>query len=128
MLKSKTGALAPLMLAGLLVLGACDDGATPQNVTSIAVTDSGNSLARLRALDPQNRDLALRRAIHDAGETCKRIESAGEQEAYQDLAMFWARCEGGLDWAIFIAPAGDIQVRSCGSTQQLGLPGCRLSG
>lgn len=115
-------------MAAILMLAGCDDGKPPQNVKKIEVTDGGASLQRLRGLSQQNRDLALRRAIQDSGQKCKRIESSSETGTYKNMATWTARCEGGTDWAIFIAPAGDVQVRSCGHVEQLGLPGCKPSG
>ena len=108
----------------LLSLAACDGdrGSAPQNVTRIKAKSA--YVEKLRALSPQNRDLALRRAIQDSGQSCKRITGSEETGAYKNMATWTARCEGGRDWAIFIAPNGDAQVRSCKHVQQLGLPGC----
>ncbi|HEX8215358.1 MAG TPA: hypothetical protein VF582_07810 [Allosphingosinicella sp.] len=110
----------------LLSLPACDagggGGGAHQNVTSIKAESA--YVEQLRALSPQNRDLALRRAIQDSGQSCKRITSSQETGAYKNMATWTAHCEGGRDWAIFIAPNGDAQVRSCKHVEQLGLPGC----
>lgn len=125
-----------LALAGaVLALAGCDNGAPPQNVKKIVVGDSAN-VNKLRTLSQQNRDLALRRAIQDDGQQCKRIQSSREIGDYKGMSMWTARCEGilgeggigkvkrDLDWAIFIAPTGDVQVRSCSHVAQLGLPAC----
>jgi hypothetical protein len=115
--------LATAAAAAMLLCASCDDG-QPRNVKKIEVGQSGGYLDQLRGLSQQNRDLALRRAIQDAGQTCKRITTSGETGTYKNMSTWTARCEGGLDWAIFIAPSGDVQVRSCGHVQQLGLPAC----
>ena len=99
-----------------------DDGGAPSKVTSIKAQSV--YVEKLRALSPQNRDLALRRAIQDSGQSCKRIASSQETGTYKNMATWTARCEGGRDWAVFIAPNGDAQVRSCKHVQQLGLPAC----
>ena len=113
----------------LLGLGACDGGGAlppggeaPRNVTSIKPQSA--YVEKLRSLSPQNRDLALRRAIQDSGQSCRRIESSQETGTYQNMATWTAHCEGGRDWAIFIGPNGDTQVRSCTDAEQLNLPGC----
>lgn len=108
----------------LLALAACDGGGEPRQVKKITVTDSGASLQRLRALTDQDRDLTLRRAVQDAGQSCPRVLNSAEIGTYENMAMFTARCEGDRNWAIFIAPAGAIQVRSCEHVAELGLPTC----
>lgn len=112
--------------ATLLVLTACGDGgqsAPQQNVASIQV--KGAYIDKLRSLTQQNRDLALRRAVQDNGETCKRLTSSNENGTYKNMTIWNAFCEGGKDYAIFIAPNGDVQVRPCGDVAELGLPACR---
>ena len=113
------------VLAGLLVLAACDGGGDsgPTKVKSIKA-GSGH-VEKLRSLSPQYRDLALRRAIQDSGESCKRITSSEETGTYKNMTTWTAHCEGGRDWAIFIGPNGDVQVRSCKDVEELGLPSCR---
>lgn len=119
-----------VMTAGILmaVLSACDGGssepAPPKKVTSVRVTSQ--YIEGLKALSEMNRGLALRRAVQDSGESCKRVESSGFQEDYGNLSMWTARCSDKKDWALFIAPNGDVQVRSCGDAQELGLPACRF--
>jgi hypothetical protein len=122
---------AGLVLAGAaLALAGCDNGAPSPNMKKIVVGDSAY-VNKLRTLSQQNRDLALRRAIQDDGQQCKRIRSSREIGDFKGMSMWTARCEGGigkvkrdLDWAIFIAPTGDVQVRSCSHVAQLGLPAC----
>lgn len=117
---------AATFAALLLALGACDSGSEPQNVTKIKVAEDNAYLQRLRGLSPLYRNLALRRAIQDSGHSCRRIEGSAEQEHYKNMSMWTARCEGGRDWAVFIAPNADVQVRSCDQMEQLSLPVCRL--
>src|SRR3546814_15644817 len=73
-----------------------------------------------------NRGLALRRAIQDSGERCKRVDSSGYQQDYRNLSMWTARCSDSGDWALFVAPTGDVQVRRCEDAASLELPTCRF--
>lgn len=111
----------------LLVLAAagCGESQPEAKVTSIGVDKTNPHHEKLQALSPLHRDLALRRAIQDTGGTCQRIEGAAHQGEYQNLQMWTAHCEGGKNWAVFIAPNADVQVRSCDQAQQLGLPECK---
>lgn len=114
--------IGAILLAGL---AACDGGgeSPPRNVTSIQ--PASPYVEQLRSLSPQNRDLALRRAIQDSGQSCKRIANSEETGTYKSMVTWTAHCEGGPAWAIFIAPNGDVQVRSCEHVERLGLPACR---
>lgn len=114
-------------LLAILVLSACDGGGgadQPRNVQKIVVGDNGASIERLRGLSELNRNLALRRAVQDAGQKCDRVESSAEVGTHENLSMWTATCDENRRWAIFIAPTSDIQVRSCGHVAQLGLPTC----
>ena len=115
-----------LLIAGaLLVLAGCDSGGERQRTTTV-MKASSPYVDRLKGLTELNRGLALRRAIQDAGERCKRIEASGYQEDYKNMSMWTARCSDTGDWALFIAPNGDVQVRACKDTPQLQLPVCRV--
>lgn len=106
-----------------LLLSGCDGGGEPRNVTRTKVGDSGY-LERLRGLDPLQRNLTLRRAIQDSRQRCRRIEGSAETGTYENMAVWTVRCDETTDWAVFIAPSGDAQVRSCVHVEQLGLPAC----
>ncbi|HEV2746750.1 MAG TPA: hypothetical protein VGW34_05575 [Allosphingosinicella sp.] len=109
----------------LLAVAGCDGG--PQEPAKTTKMKAGNPyVEQLRALNDMNRGLALRRAIQDSGEACKKVDSSGYQQDYKNLSMWTARCSDGRDWAVFIAPNADVQVRNCADVQQLGLPACRF--
>lgn len=108
----------------LAVLAGCDDGA-PTATRSVQPTSA--YVDKLKSLSEMNRGLALRRAVQDTGGTCKRVEQSGFQEKYKNLSMWTARCSDGNDWAVFIAPNGDVQVRDCKDAAALKLPACRFS-
>ena len=98
-------------------------GSSTANTTSIRVTNSHHE--RLLALDERNRRVGLLRAVRDSRKRCRSVVAGTYQQDYQQLAMWVARCEDNREWAVFIAPAGQVQVRACAEAQQLGLPACR---
>lgn len=114
----------PIALAALGMLAACHDGQPAENVTSIRVANEYQD--GLLALDEDMRNLALMRAVRDSGMRCRRVDASALQGEYQDLPMWVARCEDGREWAVFVAPSGDVQVRNCAEAERLGLPACTL--
>jgi hypothetical protein len=108
-----------------LLLAGCEDGAPERNVTTVV---AANPLSdQLKALSEPSRNLGLYRAIRDNGRRCKRVDSAAYQQQYKTMAMWTARCSDSGDWAVYIAPNGDVQVSPCGDSRELGLPQCALA-
>lgn len=118
MLRSSIGALL------LATLASCGDGAQPTQTRSVQPTSE--YVEKLKGLSEMNRGLALRRAVQDTGGTCKKVDQSGFQENYKNMSMWTARCSDGKDWAVFIAPNGNVQVRDCKDAATLGLPACRF--
>jgi hypothetical protein len=117
--------MAGAAAAGLLALGACEDGAPEQNV--VQVKPSNAYVDQLKGMSDANRGLVLRRAILDTpGLACKRVDYSGYQQDYNNLSMWIVRCSDGHDWGVFIAPSSDVQVRSCADLKTLKLPECRF--
>ena len=110
-------------LAALLLLAGCEDGTPEQNVTQVKAAIPGSD--RLAAMAPLYRNLGLWRAIRDAPERCKKVDNGAFQQDYRNLAMWTAHCTDTGQWAIFIAPNDDVQVRPCADTAKLGLPACK---
>ncbi len=114
---------AAVALGGLLVAG-CDDGApTTRNVTKVVVANPMSD--QLKALSEPTRNLGLYRAIRDNGRRCKRVDQGEYQQQYKTMAMWTARCSDTGDYAVYIAPTGDVQVSACKDAKELGLPECR---
>jgi hypothetical protein len=114
--------IAPLLAASLLV-AACEDGTPEQNVTQVK---AGNDYSnQMRAMPPMYRNLSLWRAVRDAPQRCKKVDNGAYQQEYRNLAMWTAHCSDSGDWAVFIAPNGDVQVRACQDTVSLRLPPCK---
>ena len=112
-------------LALLLALGACGGGGADGEAKTKEVKPANEYVERLKALSEDNRGLALRRAVQDTGQRCKRVESSAYQEQYKNLEVWNLRCSDA-EYALFIAPNADVQVRSCADAKALGLPQCRF--
>ena len=115
-----------IALLAAAALASCGDGQPQGNVTKIRVTSAEQR--QLHELDALNLAIALKRAIYDAGYTCKRITDAGFVGTYKNLDMWMAHCvyDRGAprDWAVFAGPDGSAQVRDCKDVPGTGLPDC----
>jgi hypothetical protein len=116
---------ATLATIGLLAAG-CDDGAPQENVTKVVVANPMSD--QLKALSEPTRNLGLYRAIRDNGRRCKRVDQGAYQQQYKTMAMWAARCSDTGDYALYIAPNGDVQVSHCKDARELGLPECKALG
>ena len=105
-----------------LLAAACDSPEPAQPRKSIQVRSEQQE--GLHKLSEQYRHVALRRAIYDAGRSCKTVTKSGYVQEYGNLSMWTASCDGGKNWAIFVGPDGSVQVRDCRETEQLKLPAC----
>jgi hypothetical protein len=108
----------------MAALGACDSG-SPEAPAPKPIEISNPHHEGLMRLSQPMRHLALMRAIRDSGKRCRRVEAGAYQEQYRNMAMWVARCQDQRQWAIYLAPNGDVQARDCAQQQQLGLPACR---
>src|SRR6476659_6474200 len=123
------GSMAYKLAAALLataIVAACNDPGPPQNQTKIRVTSAEQR--QLHELNAVNLAIGLKRAIYDAGYSCKRITDAGFVGEYQNLDMWMAHCVydngSSRDWAVFAGPDGSAQVRDCKDVVATGLPAC----
>src|SRR3546814_14279863 len=107
--------------AFMLVLAGCDGAGETGARKTIEVTGEAPYVEQLKALGEMNRGLALRRAIQDSGERCKRVHSSGYQQDYRNLSMWTARCSDSGDWALFVAPNGAVPVTRCEDAAYLAL-------
>jgi hypothetical protein len=115
------------LLAGL-ALAACNEQRQQPDAPKIKVRS--NEQEQLHQLDAVNLAIGLKRAIYDAGYTCKRITDAGFVATYENLDMWTAHCEfdtgAAIDWAIYAGPDGSAQVRDCKDIPGTGLPLCQI--
>jgi hypothetical protein len=112
---------------GSLALTACNEQPQQQSNKPLIKVRSQEQ-EQLQKLDAFNLAIGLKRAIYDAGYTCKRITDAGFVGTWQNLDMWMAHCvyDKGTprDWAIFAGPDGSAQVRDCRDVPGSGLPAC----
>ena len=83
---------------------------------------------QLRGMSNLMRRAALRGALLDSGQACKRVEKAALQGPYGNLMMWRAQCSWGtrlLDYAVFVGPDASIQARPCTDMAATKLPRCR---
>ena len=108
-----------------LALSACGDTSPPANGSAqIAIANPGSD--QLKALNPMNKRVGLLRAIRQSGNACRGgVLTGAYQQQHQNLAMWVALCADGRNYAVFIAPTEDVQVRNCAEHAQLSLPACR---
>lgn len=113
------------VLLGCIALAACNNN-QQQAPTRIRVTSQEQE--QLHKLDAFNLAIGLKRAIYDAGYSCKRITDAGFVTTWKNLDEWTAHCiyDNGAsrDWAIFAGPDGSAQVRDCKDVVATGLPAC----
>lgn len=113
-------------LAAALALGGCDGGAGGSGETKVkTMTVSSPFIEQLKGLSKDNQGLALRRAVQDSKQRCKRVQQSAYQEDYKNLSVWNLKCTDG-EYVLFIAPSGDVQVRSCEHSERLGLPRCQF--
>ena len=118
-----------LALAAVAAFAACNNSQPQQQQPTIKVQSEEQK--QLHQLDAFNLAIGLKRAIYDAGYTCKRITDAGFVGTYKNLDMWMAHCVydkgAARDWAIFAGPDGSAQVRDCKDiTPESGLPKCAI--
>jgi hypothetical protein len=115
------------ILLTCLALCACNkDGSHQSNEPQIRVVSEEQK--QLHQLDAVNLGIGLKRAIYDAGYSCKRVTDAGFVGTWQNLDEWTAHCVydngSSRDWAIFAGPDGSAQVRDCKDVVPSGLPKC----
>jgi len=117
-----------IALVGALALAACNDTQPQQNQPAIKV--QSKEQIQLHQLDAYNLAIGLKRAIYDAGYSCKLVTDAGYVGTWKNLEMWVAHCtyEKGppRDWAVFAGPDGGAQVRDCRDVPGSGLPDCTI--
>ncbi|MGZ8286420.1 MAG: hypothetical protein ACXW27_15905 [Allosphingosinicella sp.] len=107
------------------LLAGCEDGSPERNVTKVVAANPHSD--QLKALSEPTRFLGLYRALRDNGQRCKRVDRGQYQQQYKSMAMWTAHCTDTGDYALYIAPSGDVQVSACKDARELGLPECKAA-
>jgi hypothetical protein len=115
------------LLASLTIAG-CNNNQAQRAPANQAIKVRGAEQKQLHELGAFDLAIALKRAIYDAGFTCKRVTDGGFIGTWKNLDMWMAHCEyqtgAPRDWAIFAGPDGSAQVRDCKDIPGSGLPDC----
>jgi hypothetical protein len=116
------------ILLPCLALAACNNESQQAETNEPRIRVVSQEQLQLHQLDAFNLAIGLKRAIYDAGYTCKRITDAGFVGTWKNLDMWMARCvydKGSpREWAVFAGPDGSAQVRDCKDVPGSGLPDC----
>jgi hypothetical protein len=109
-------------------LTACDNSPQQAPTNQAAIKVRSTEQQQLHQLGAFDLAIGLKRAIYDAGYTCKQVTDAGFVGTYENLDMWMAHCvyDKGTprDWAVFAGPDGSAQVRDCKDVPGSGLPDC----
>jgi hypothetical protein len=118
-----------IALLSALALAGCNDSQSQQSNQPTIKVQSKEQI-QLHKLDAFNLAIGLKRAIYDAGYTCKRVTDAGFVGPWKNLEMWVAHCEyekgPPRNWAVFAGPDGGAQVRDCRDIPGSGLPDCTI--
>jgi hypothetical protein len=119
-----------LLLSFILIaaVSACDDNPATQPSQPIVVRSEGQD--RLHQLDDLNRAIALKRAIYESKNECRRVTQSGYVGEYENTSYWTATCEDRFgrtrDWALFVGPDESVQVRLCEDVVKAGLQPCTI--
>ncbi len=120
--------IVAIVLAAGAALASCNQQPAQQQQPVQEIRVRSQEQEQLLQLSALNLAIALKRAIFDAGYSCKRITDAGFVGTYKNLDMWMAHCvydKGpAIDWAVFAGPDGSAQVRECKDIPGSGLPDC----
>ena len=120
----------PIAAFGALALSSCGDTGQQSQTNQPTIKVRSSEQQQLHQLDAMNLAIGLKRAIYDAGFTCRRITDAGFVGNYKNLEMWVAHCTYDRgeprDWAVFAGPDGSAQVRDCRDLPGSGLPLCEI--
>ena len=123
-----TRPIAAALTAVSLALTGCGPSAPTDNAAAARAPVVVRSAAqdRLHQMSELDRSIGLKRAIYEAGSTCKRVTETRFIGPYKNMDMWAVRCADKRDWALFIGADDSVQVRLCTDTEAVGLPSCKL--
>jgi hypothetical protein len=101
-------ALIVATLALPLPLAGCGSSTEPAVANNTAMAD--DSVARVRALSPGQRDGVLLRAVRDAGRDCQQVIKSDAIPDVGDAPAWTATCDDGGVWVVAFNPGGVATV------------------
>ena len=119
------------LMTMVVPLAACgQDAEAPAPKQKITVRSDGQK--QMHQLNQLNREIALKRAIYDAGAACQRVSKSGYVGTYQNTEQWTATCVDKFkrtrDWALYVGADDSVQVRLCDDVVKAGLPACVITG
>ena len=118
-----------LSLAGVMLAGCNNKPPQQAQTNAPTIKVRGAEQKQMHELGAFDLAIALKRAIYDAGYSCKRVTDGGFVGEYKNLEMWMAHCTDGThqrDWAVFTGPDGSAQIRDCKDVLASGLPACKV--
>ncbi|MBW6532421.1 hypothetical protein ACYZX9_10990 [Sphingomonas citri] len=98
----------PLALPVLLALAGCGGGETANQAT--AAVPRGDYVAKMQALNEKERNVALFRAIRDAGRSCQQVDRSVPTDPVAGKAAWVATCDDQSAWLITLDDSGTATV------------------
>ncbi len=100
--------LFPLALPALLALAGCGGADTADQATAAA--PRGDYVAKMQALNEKERNVALFRAIRDAGRSCQQVDRSVPTDPVAGKAAWVATCDDQSAWLITLDDSGTATV------------------
>lgn len=98
--------LAVLLTAPLAGCGGGDSG----NQSAATAAPRGDFVTRMQALNEKERNVALFRAVRDAGRTCQKVERSVPTDPVAGKAAWVATCDDQSAWLITLDDSGTATV------------------
>lgn len=103
----RAAALAALFL---LPLGACGSGGSTDTAAATTNNAGGDYIAQMARLNEKERNVALFRAISDAGRACQGVTRSAPYDAVRGKPAWIATCDDGTPWLVTLDDRGTATV------------------
>ena len=95
---------AAIGIAGLLLLGACNN--QPAEEDNTAAAQQENYQAQMAALTPGQREMVLLKAIHEGGRDCPNAETTVELAPIKNSPTWQVTCDNRQKWIVIVGASG----------------------
>ena len=109
-------------IGAAMLVSSCGPAEPQQNSVQKPFQSEGQR--RLHTLNDYNRAIGLKRAIHESGFQCQRIDKSAFVQRHETLEMWAAACNNGRGFALFVGRDETVQVRDCRGLAEIKLPRC----